>query len=236
MNLISDLHLHTVGSEHAYSTVLEVIHHAKSIGLPIIGITDHAPKMKDAPLEYYFINLRVIPKEVDGIRILKGVELNILDETGMIDLQSHILDGLDYAIASFHPGVSSYYYTKEQYTNGYLSISENEHVTILGHIDNPAVDCDLEAVLEKAKITRTLIELNNASYAAIRPGSYERGLELLKLAKKIGTPVIINSDAHFALDVGNFSRSLELVKEADFPEELVINSSKEKLIKYFPYV
>ena len=40
-----DTHTHTVSSGHAYSTVTENAKYAASIGLEIIGMTDHAPKM-----------------------------------------------------------------------------------------------------------------------------------------------------------------------------------------------
>lgn len=222
MNIIADLHLHTVASQHAYSTITEYAKHANK--LKVIGISDHAPAMNDGPHEYYFMNLKILPNYINGIRVLKGVELNILDEEGTIDLKSTILSTLDYAIASYHPGISPAYYNKKQYTNGYLNVMNKKKIKILGHIDNPAVPFEHEVVLEKAKETNTLIEINNASYGYIRPGSYEMGRELLLKAKKIGNKIILNSDAHFHEYVGVLDKSLRLVKEVEYPQELIINS------------
>ncbi len=90
MNLL-DLHTHTVASNHAYSTLIENIFAAKAKGLKYLGVSDHAPKMPDAPHIFYFSNLRVIPPIIEGIRILKGAELNILNYNGDIDLVERTL-------------------------------------------------------------------------------------------------------------------------------------------------
>ncbi len=236
MKLIADLHIHTVASQHAYSTITEIASQANSIGLKYVGISDHAPAMTDAPKEYYFMNLRILPREINGVIVLRGAELNILDEQGTVDLKSHILSELDYTIASYHTGVIPYYYTKEQFTNGYLNVLDNKKVKILGHIDNPKIPFNFGPVLEKALINDVLIEVNNSSYGYIRPGSYEVGLNLLKLAKQIGNKIIINSDAHTFQDVGICKTALQLVKEADFPQSNIVNLSQSMFLKYFNYV
>ena len=60
------------------------------------------------------------------------------------------------------------------------------------------------------------------------PGSRDLAKKMLQACKKYGTHVIMGSDAHIDLDVGNHALSEEVIREADFPEELVINSSPEK--------
>lgn len=234
MNIIADLHLHTVASQHAYSTITEYAKHALKNNLSVIGVTDHAPAMTDGPHEYYFMNLRIIPDYLEGVRILKGVELNILDDEGTIDLRSTILSTLDFAIASYHPGTSPAYYTKQQFTNGYLKAMDKNKVIILGHIDNPVVPFDYEQVLIKAKEKNVLIELNNSSYGGyIRPGSYEIGKQILMLAKKIGNKIILNSDAHFHQQVGVVDKSIQLAREVGYPEDLIVNTNINLLKEVF---
>lgn len=233
-NLISDLHIHTVASQHAYSTISDVVSAAREKNLGIIGITDHGPAMLDGPKEYYFLNMRLIPRDWDGITVLRGVELNIIDEYGMVDLKSHFINHLDYAIASCHLGTIPFSYSKDQYTNAYLLSLDHPKVKILGHVDNPAVPFDMEAVLEKAKKKKVLIEVNNSSYRTdIRPGSRDTGIKMLELAKKMEVPVIVNSDAHISFDVGVFDEAIEVLSKVDFPENLIVNTSTERLKEYF---
>ena len=97
-----DTHTHTVSSGHAYSTVTENAKYAASIGLEIIGMTDHAPKMPGSCGYLHFLNLRILPEYIEGVRVLKGIELNILDSTGKVDMSERILKNLDIAIASIH--------------------------------------------------------------------------------------------------------------------------------------
>ena len=46
-------------------------------------------------------------------------------------------------------------------------------------------------------------------------------------------PVVVNSDAHIEYMVGRVDQALEMLEEVGFPEELVVNSSKERLDEYF---
>ena len=62
MKPITDLHVHTISSGHAYSTLQEIVLHAKNIGLPMVGISDHAPGMPGGAHLFHFLNMRILPK------------------------------------------------------------------------------------------------------------------------------------------------------------------------------
>ena len=102
MKDILDLHTHTIASGHAYNTMNEMIAAAKSRGLEIYGITEHAPRMNGSCTEMYFQNFRILPREKDGMTVLHGVELNILDAEGHVDLTERVLAEMDIGIASMH--------------------------------------------------------------------------------------------------------------------------------------
>ena len=76
---VLDLHTHTIASGHAYCTVREMARAASEKGLELLGITEHAPKMPGTCHNFYFHNLKTVPREMYGIRLLMGVELNICD-------------------------------------------------------------------------------------------------------------------------------------------------------------
>lgn len=57
-----DLHMHTVASTHAYSTLHDYIAEAKRKGIKLFAITDHGPDMADAPHYWHFVNMRIWPR------------------------------------------------------------------------------------------------------------------------------------------------------------------------------
>ena len=90
-----DLHSHTIASGHAYNTRNEMVAAAKRRGLEMYAITEHAPAMPGSCHRMYFMNYRVLPREYQGMAVLYGVELNILDYAGNVDLPESVLKEMD---------------------------------------------------------------------------------------------------------------------------------------------
>ena len=84
MKIVADTHCHTIASTHAYSTIMENVNEASKKGLYAIAITDHANNMPGSPGPFYYENLRVIPKNINGVYVLKGIEANVIDYNGNI--------------------------------------------------------------------------------------------------------------------------------------------------------
>ena len=235
MKAIIDLHTHALASGHAYSTVKENIEYAKINGLKYYGLSDHGIDMPGGPHLFYFHNLKVIPNEVDGVRILKGVEANIIDYDGNIDVEvDKYISGLDYVIASLHtvclePG------TKEENTRATLNAMDHKLVKIIGHPDDGRYELDYETVVKKAKEKNILLEVNNSSLnsGSFRPNARENYRELLSLCKEHKVRIILGSDAHICYQVGIFDNAQSLLEEIDFPKELVINYHEDEIIEFF---
>ena len=62
MKDILDSHTHTIASGHAYSTLHEMARAAADKGLELLGITEHAMAMPGTCHEYYFMNMRSLPR------------------------------------------------------------------------------------------------------------------------------------------------------------------------------
>lgn len=86
MRIELDTHTHTLASGHAYSTISEMIDAAAQKGLKLLGITEHAPAMPGSCKEFYFHNLKILPRFQKGVELMFGVELNIMDYRGRVDL------------------------------------------------------------------------------------------------------------------------------------------------------
>lgn len=102
MKSLIDLHTHTIASGHAYSTWTENARAAGKHGLKVLGVSEHARLMPGTCNELYFYNFKVLPKYVDGVRVLNGIEANIFDYAGSIDVEEPVLTKVDYIIASLH--------------------------------------------------------------------------------------------------------------------------------------
>lgn len=235
MKLLIDIHVHSVSSGHAYSTIDEIALHAKREKLEIVALTDHASAMPGAPHPYHFANIRVLPEYMHGVRVLKGVEANIMDYDGSLDYDNEMLEGLELelVIASLHPPCIDPA-DKETITKTIMKTMENPYVHIIGHPGDDRYPMDFEKIVQHAKKHNVLLEVNNAS---LTPNSYRSGVEeslaeILKYSLKYDHPIIIGSDAHYHEDVGGFKESIALLKEANFPEHLVMNANTEKFMKF----
>lgn len=230
---ILDTHTHTLASGHAYSTIRENAQAAAKKGLELLAITDHAPKLWGSCQTIYFQNLKVIDRHAYDVELLMGVELNILDEQGNIDLPLRTLKQMDLTVASLHipcitPG------SREFNTEACINAMKNPFVNILGHPDDPRYPVDYRALVQAAKEQEVLLELNNSS---LRPGGSRKNArgfdaEMLKLCMEYQTPIVIGSDAHVDMDIGRHDEALALLEEIGFPEKLVVNRSVEELKKY----
>jgi len=233
MKDILDVHTHTIASGHAYNTMTEMIHAAQEKGLLVYGITEHAPRMPGSCQDFYFHNLNVVNRQHGDLELLLGVELNILNHLGSIDMDEKYLKQMDVTIASLHvpciaPG------SREYNTECVIQAIKNPYINIIGHPDDDRFPLDLEAVVQAAKEYHTLLEINNHS---LHPNGYrlnarENDLKILNLCKTYEVSVIMGSDAHYYTDILNHERALKLLEETNFPEKLVVNTQKEKLYQY----
>ena len=231
MEILIDMHNHTLSSGHAYSTILEIAQEASKKGMKYIAITDHGPSMQGAPNIWHIGNLRVLPKTIYGVEVLVGVEANILNEDGELDVPKGYLENLDIVLAGFHEGPIEPK-DMESNTKTILNVMDNKYVDIIVHLGNPRFPIDMEKVVLKAKETNTLLEINNSSLLASRVGSEDNCYEIALLCKKHQVPIIVNSDSHFALDVGNLDMAIKLLKDINMPEQLKVNSSVERFENY----
>lgn len=233
MNLIADTHTHTIASGHAFATFTEMVQAAADRGLELLALTDHAPSIEGASKEIYFKNLRILPRQMLGVKLLLGSELNIMDYNGCVDLPEALLADLDICVASLHnncitPG------TAKENTQAVIGAMNNPYVAIIGHPDDSRFPLDYESIVDAAIRTNTLLEMNNSSLSknSFRVNADQNYRKMLKICKDKGAAIALSTDSHFTDTVGVFTEALQILKEVDFPEELVVNTSVEKLISF----
>lgn len=233
MKIELDVHTHTIASGHAFSTLREMAQAAAGKGLKLLGITEHSPGIPGSCDPIYFRNLHVVPRQMYGIELLLGAEINILDCNGNIDMDEYYLKMLDLRIAGIH----SLCYTHgsaEENTEGLVKVISNPYINIISHPGDGTAKLNFEPLVIAAKEHHTLLEINNSSLKPCRnkPDAKNNNLEILRLSKKYEVPVILGSDAHISFDIATYDYALQLVSETDFPEELIMNTDVNKFKEY----
>ena len=202
-------------------------------GLQILGITEHAPTLPGACNAFYFRNLHVVPRQMYGVRLLLGVELNILDTSGRMDLDEHHYRCCDLRIAGIH-SLCWQGGTRTQNTEALLAAIHNPWTHIISHPGDGTADLDFEPIVQAAAETQTLLEINSSSMIPLRHKDVARpnNLEILRLCRQHDIPVILGSDAHISFSIADYRYALPLLRETDFPDELVMNYWPEKALAY----
>lgn len=228
MKIALDVHTHTIVSGHAYSTMQEMAKAASEKGLQVLGMAEHGPTIKGACDDAYFNNLSVIPEEIYGVKILPGAEINILDTSGKLDLPEKTIRKLKIRIAGihhscYHPG------TREENTDAVIKVMRNPMIDIISHPADGTAQLDFERLVQTAKETRALLEINNSSLSPSRgkEHAWDCHREMIRLCKKYELMVIMGSDAHISFDVARYDHVFRLIQEEEFPESLIINDKPD---------
>ena len=227
-----DMHTHTMASGHGYSTLKENIDAALEVGLKVLGLSEHGPAMPGGPHEFFLSNYKCIPRQFGDLRLFCGVEANICDYDGGLDISERILATMDYVIASMHvvccqPG------SVTENTKASIKAMQNPYVKILGHPDDSRYPIDRKELVMAAGELQVAIEINNSSLnpRSARKGGRENIKELLYWCKELRVPVLLGSDSHICYTVGDFSATLPILEEMLFPAELVLNYDLKNLSK-----
>ncbi|MCL2546483.1 MAG: PHP domain-containing protein [Oscillospiraceae bacterium] len=224
--LIADLHIHTNACGHATPTIEEAAAAAKQKGLSIIAITEHGPDVHDAPPLEYFVDIsQNYPREIDGVTVLGGIELNMMPNG--YDLPDDILAQLDFVLCSQHQWCYPPSDDREVVTADWIKACEHPHIDGIAHVGQSDYNIGYDAIVRACVRTDTVLEVNNTSLRFGRE-SRETFEHWLKLCAKYDCPVIVNSDAHDARFVGNVDLAMDLLQEIGFPEDLVLNTNETR--------
>lgn len=234
MQFVSDLHVHTIASTHAYSTVTENAAEAARVGLKLMAVSDHAMAADDSPHIWHHFNLEAIPRNLNGVFIIRGIEANIMNYEGELDIDEGLLDRLDWTIASYHWGCCKPG-TKLQHTNSYIKALETKGINCLGHTDDQGFPYEVRTVCRACHDLGKAMELNVAritpkqSDPSRAEASKQFYREMLTICGEEKTNIVVNSDAHFWSAIGKFDSAAELIEEVGFPHELVLNLDEQRI-------
>lgn len=231
MRILVDTHSHTIASTHAFSTIHDYFAEAKRKGLQMFSITDHAPQMPDSPHPWHFGTMKSVPRVVDGVAMLRGIEGNILPRFGGLDVSKRMMEFLDFAIASFHEPVFTPV-DEVTHTKAVINTIESGMCQIVGHLGNPNFPVNYEDVVRAARDNNVLIEINNSSFSHSRVGSEQNCLQIMQWVERLDWKVVFSSDAHVAFHLGEVSHCLEKASMVGLSLDRVVNRDANTFLAF----
>jgi DNA polymerase (family 10) len=192
-----DLQMHTRASD-GKNSIAEMAEKARELGYEYIAITEHSKALRMAgglneeELAGHLKEINKVNRQFPGIRILKGIEVDILPN-GSLDLKDEILKQCDVVLGSIH---SRFNMEEGEMTRRIIKALKNPNVKILAHptgrliLDREPYRVNLKDVFQAAADYGVALEIN----------AYPDRLDLkdvdARLAKEMGAKLAISTDAH----------------------------------------
>jgi DNA polymerase (family X) len=224
-DLLGFLHCHTTYSDGTLG-VEDMALACRDAGYAYIGITDHSKSAAYAgglsveKLERQWEEIAAVQARVSDIRILKGIESDILVE-GALDYPDETLARFDFVIGSIH---SRFSLGEAEMTARVLGALESPFLTILGHptgrllLSRNPYPLDLEAVFAKAAVSGVALEINGD------PRRLDLDWRLVRRAKEHGVILAIGADAHGLSGIANSEFGTAVARKAGLERQDVLNT------------
>ena len=199
-SLKGDLQVQTDWTD-GQNSIKEMVEAAEKAGLEYIVITDHTKSLAmtggldEKKILKQMVEIDKVQKQVSGIKILKGAEVNILKD-GKMDITDEVLSKLDVVGGAVH---SNFNLTEEEQTQRIIKAMENPNVDIIFHPTGRVIQkreaykVDIEELIKAAKRTKTVLEID--AY----PNRLDLKDEYIRKAVENGVRLSIDSDAHNTL-------------------------------------
>ena len=224
-DLRGDLHAHTRATD-GHDGLREMALGAKVLGLEYLAITEHSRHLTVAhgldPLQLarQCEEIDLLNLELDGITLLKGIEVDILED-GSLDLPDEVLGRLDLVIGAVH---RQFHLSRAKQTGRILRAMDHPHFTLLAHPSGRLIDrrdpydVDMLRIIRHAKSRGCFLELN----------AHPDRLDLLdsqcQMAKEEGVLVSINSDAHSTFDFSHLKYGVGQARRGWLEKDDVLNT------------
>jgi DNA polymerase (family 10) len=194
-----DLHCHTeeTDGQDSLETLAKT---AMALGYEYLAITDHSKRLTVAKgldekrLRQQMAKIDALNARLPGVRLLKGIEVDILED-GRLDLPDSVLKDLDLVVCSVH---YKFNLSEKKQTERILRAMDNPYCHILAHPTGRLINqrdpypVDLERVMQGAKERGCFLEINS------QPERLDLNGEYARMAREIGVKLVISTDAHSA--------------------------------------
>ncbi len=224
-DLRGDLHAHTKATD-GQNTIREMAAAARERGFEYIAITEHSRRVTVAHgltpkrLLKQIEEIDRITAERPGITVLKGIEVDILED-GKLDLPDTVLAKLDLVIGAVH---SRFNLSREKQTERIIRAMDNPHLTILAHPTGRLLrvrepyDVDMARIVQAARQRGCYLELNAS------PDRLDLQETHCQMAKAEGVLISIDSDAHRTTGFDNLRLGVSQARRGWLEKDDVLNT------------
>ncbi|QQL45031.1 DNA polymerase/3'-5' exonuclease PolX [Sulfuriroseicoccus oceanibius] len=237
-DLRGTFHNHTVASD-GNATLREMAEAAIDLGLEYLGIADHSKSSFQANgldasrLQWQIDEIRKLNDEFkqEGVnfRVFAGSEVDILKD-GSLDFPDDVLAQLDYVVASVH---NAFTLPEAQQTQRIIDAISNPHVTMLGHLTGRLLlkrepyAVDVNAVIDAAAETKTIIELN------ANPRRLDMDWRHWHSARDRGVLCSINPDAHSTKGLQMLRFGIDVARKGWLRKQDVLNTRTTREVERY---
>lgn len=195
MQIIADLHTHTLSATHAFNTLDEMAAKAAALGYAALAITDHGPAMPDARTCGFCQpdgSAAGTARRCDDVR--RGGQCNGHKRRAGF-CPKPFARALDWVVASIHSPCIPGLLTEKEATRLWLAVAENPYVDCIGHSEQQNYRYDYDLVTKAFAKNHKVVELNGNSVNVRRDGIPNMKL-LLAACLKNGCHIALDTDAH----------------------------------------
>jgi len=221
-----DFHTHTLYSD-GDCIASSIVEAAEASGLAAVAITDHGPELSvgiDPAKIPMMLQDIWTAKEDANIPVLTGMEANVVNVDGAIDLDDKIIKKLDILVVGMHTlGTPMQEELAENYFSAIMNAMRKNWVDVVAHPFR--LHNDLAPYLSPEDITE-FAELAAEKGIAIEINSKYRvpSEEFLRACLKEGVKLSIGTDAHTAAEVGMVDWQMAVLKRIGAGEDdLILN-------------
>jgi DNA polymerase (family X) len=224
-DLRGDLHSHSTYTD-GRATIEQMAARARAAGLDYLAVTDHSRRIAMSHgldpnrLRDQWREIEAVGKRLDGIRLLRGIEVDIMDD-GTLDLPDDVLSELDWVVASVHYKLNQ---SSAEMTRRIIAAIRNPSVDVIGHPSGRLLTgrdpsaFDLDEVLHVAREEGCALELNSQAERLDLSDS------ACLTAKHAGVKLVVSSDAHHPRDFAMLEYGVGQARRGWIEAEDVLNT------------
>lgn len=224
-DLRGDLHVHTSASDGSAS-IEKMADAAKALGYEYIAITEHSRRVTVA----HGLDEKRLARQIDeidrlndsltGIKILKGIEVDILED-GSLDLSDSVLRRLDLVMGAVH---SSFGLPPDRQTDRILRAMDNPFLSVLAHPTGRLIGrrdplpLEMERLIAGAAERKVALEING------QPDRLDLTDIQARMAKEAGLRIALSTDAHRPSDLDFMAGAVDQARRGWIEAADVINT------------
>ena len=224
-DLRGDLHAHSKATD-GHNSIKEMALAAREFGFDYLAITEHsrhltvAHGLDEKRLLKQIEEIDKLNEQLEGITLLKGIELDILED-GQLDLPDSVLAKLDLVIGAVH---SKFHLSRAKQTERILRAMDHPHFTILAHPSGrlletrDAYDVDMQRIIRHAQQRGCYLELN------AQPDRLDLLDTYCHMAKAEGVLISVDSDAHSVNDFNNLEYGIGQARRGWLEKDDILNT------------